>query len=95
MMCLVLRKRFNQHFHKILTDTQFESSEIAIVSIVGVGMQSHSGVAATLFDTLAKHEINIQLVSTSEIKISVAISPESAEKATRLIHSAYGLDADA
>lgn len=58
-------------------------------------MQSHSGVAATLFDTLAKNEINIQLVSTSEIKISVAISPDSAQEATRLIHSAYGLDADA
>ncbi len=75
------------------TDTQFESSEIAIVSIVGVGMRSHSGVAATLFDTLANNSINIQLVSTSEIKISVGISPNSAEEATRLIHSAFGLDA--
>jgi aspartate kinase len=88
-------KAVQSAFPKDSTDTQFESSEIAIVSIVGVGMQSHSGVAATLFDTLAKNEINIQLVSTSEIKISVAISPESAEKATRLIHNAYGLDADA
>ena len=88
-------KAVQSAFPQDSTDTQFESSEVAIVSIVGVGMQSHSGVAATLFDTLAKHEINIQLVSTSEIKISVAISPESAEKVTRLIHSAYGLDADA
>lgn len=75
------------------TDTQFESSEIALVSIVGVGMRSHSGVAATLFDTLADNSINIQLVSTSEIKISVGIAPDSAEEATRLIHSAFGLDA--
>lgn len=75
------------------TDTQFESSEIALVSIVGVGMRSHSGVAATLFDTLANNGINIQLVSTSEIKISVGIAPDSAEEATRLIHSAFGLDA--
>ena len=87
-------KAVQSAFPQDSTDTQFESSEIAIVSIVGVGMQSHSGVAATLFDTLAKNEINIQLVSTSEIKISVAISPESAQKATRLIHTAYGLDGD-
>ena len=75
------------------TNTKFESGEIAIVSIVGVGMRSHSGVAATLFDTLAKNAINIQLVSTSEIKISVAINPESADSATQLIHTAFGLDA--
>ena len=55
-------------------------------------MKSHSGVAATLFSTLAKNSVNIQLVSTSEIKISVAIEPQFAEAATNLIHSAFGLD---
>ncbi len=86
-------KAVQSAFPEELTDTQFESSAIALVSIVGVGMRSHSGVAATLFDTLANNSINIQLVSTSEIKISVGIAPDSAEEATRLIHSAFGLDA--
>ena len=75
------------------SETKFESSDIAIVSIVGVGMRSHSGVAATLFDALADNGINIQLVSTSEIKISVGINPDSAEDSTRIIHKAFGLDA--
>ena len=86
-------KAVQSAFPEESTDTQFESSAIALVSIVGVGMRSHSGVAATLFDTLANNSINIQLVSTSEIKISVGIAPDSAEEATRLIHSAFGLDA--
>ena len=81
-------------FSEFKSDTVFESSEIALVSIVGVGMRTHSGVAATLFDALANNGINIQLVSTSEIKISVGIHPDSAENATRLIHNAFGLDAD-
>ncbi len=71
---------------------QFESSDIAKVSVVGVGMRSHSGVAATLFDALAEAKVNIQLVSTSEIKISVGIDPADAEEATRIVHSAFGLD---
>ena len=70
----------------------FESSDIAKVSVVGVGMRSHSGVAATLFDALAAAKVNIQLVSTSEIKISVGINPEDAEEATRIVHSAFQLD---
>jgi len=85
-------KAVQSAFSDVGTGTEFESSEIAIVSIVGVGMRTHSGVAATLFDALANTGINIQLVSTSEIKISVGIHPESAEDATRLIHSAFGLD---
>ncbi|MGC6455775.1 MAG: aspartate kinase [Coraliomargaritaceae bacterium] len=71
---------------------QFESSDIAKVSVVGVGMRSHSGVAATLFEALAEAKVNIQLVSTSEIKISVCIDPADAEQATRIVHSAFGLD---
>ena len=69
----------------------FEVSDIAKVSVVGVGMRSHSGVAATLFEALAKGSVNIQLISTSEIKISVGIDPEQAEDAARLVHAAFGL----
>lgn len=71
---------------------QFESSDIAKVSVVGVGMRSHSGVAATLFEALAEAKVNIQLVSTSEIKISVGIDPADAAEGTRIVHSAFGLD---
>ncbi|MEC8614500.1 MAG: aspartate kinase [Verrucomicrobiota bacterium] len=71
----------------------FEVSYIAKVSVVGVGMRSHSGVAAMLFESLAKGNVNIQLVSTSEIKISVGIDPEQAEDAARLVHAAFGLGA--
>ena len=69
----------------------FEVSDIAKVSVVGVGMRSHSGVAATLFESLAKGNVNIQLISTSDIKISVGIDPEQAEDAARLVHAAFGL----
>ena len=67
----------------------FEASDIAKVSVVGVGMRSHSGVAARLFQALAEDSVNIQLVSTSEIKISVGIEPDDADKAARVIHSAF------
>ena len=65
---------------------------IAKVSIVGVGMKSHSGVAARMFETLAKENINILMISTSEIKISVAISRKYGELAVRTLHAAYELD---
>ncbi len=71
----------------------FEASDIAKVSVVGVGMRSHSGVAATLFQALAEGGINIQLVSTSEIKISVGIDPDDADEAARMVHAAFGLNA--
>lgn len=71
----------------------FEASEIAKVSVVGVGMRTHSGVAATLFEALAEAAVNIQLISTSEIKISVGIDPQDAEKAAQVVHRAFGLDA--
>ncbi len=70
----------------------FEASEIAKVSVVGVGMRTHSGVAATLFEALAEAAVNIQLISTSEIKISVGIDPQDAEKAAQVVHRAFGLD---
>ena len=63
------------------------------VSVVGVGMRSHAGVARKMFDTLAEKGINVQVISTSEIKISVIIGAEYTELAVRALHTAYGLDA--
>src|SRR5213080_715412 len=67
------------------------ASGVAKLSVVGIGMRSHSGVAARLFECLGRHGINIQLVSTSEIKIAVIIDEKEAERAARLIHSEFGL----
>lgn len=66
--------------------------QIAKLSVVGVGMKTHSGVAATLFQTLADAGVNIELISTSEIKISVVIALDKADEAARLAHKAFGLD---
>jgi aspartate kinase len=68
-------------------------SNIAKVSVVGVGMRSHAGVAQQMFHTLASKGINIQAISTSEIKVSVLIAAEYTELALRSLHTAYGLDA--
>ena len=65
---------------------------IAKLSVVGVGMKTHSGVAATLFQCLAAAGINIDLITTSEIKISVVISLDRADEAARLVHAEFGLD---
>lgn len=67
-------------------------NNIAKVSIVGVGMKSHSGVASTAFKALAQDNINIMMISTSEIKISMIINTESAEDAVRKLHSVYQLE---
>ena len=66
--------------------------DIAKISVVGIGMVSHAGVAKTMFETLAEKNINIQVISTSEIKISVIIDKEYLELAVRALHTAYGLD---
>jgi aspartate kinase len=68
-------------------------SDICKVSIVGVGMKSHSGVAAIAFSALAKENINIEMISTSEIKVSMIIAEKYAELAVRTLHSVYQLDA--
>lgn len=65
--------------------------DIAKVSIVGVGMRTHSGVAAKMFETLAKHGINIIMISTSEIKVSCVIEAKYTELAVRVLHDAFGL----
>jgi aspartate kinase len=68
------------------------NTNIAKVSIVGVGMRSHTGVATTMFDTLAREGINIEMISTSEIKVSCVISDKYTELAVRVLHEAFGLD---
>ncbi|MEC7399081.1 MAG: aspartate kinase, partial [Pseudomonadota bacterium] len=75
-------------FNRIITD-----SHIAKISVVGVGMKSHAGVAATMFRSLADRGINIQAITTSEIKVSVMIDEDETELAVRVLHTAYGLDA--
>jgi aspartate kinase len=76
-------------FNRIITD-----SKVAKISVVGVGMKSHAGVAATMFKALADRGINIQAISTSEIKVSVLIDEDETELAVRVLHTAYGLDAE-
>jgi aspartate kinase len=66
---------------------------IAKLSVVGIGMRTHSGVAAKLFEALAKGGINIQMISTSEIKIAVIIDEAKIADAAKLAHTAFGLDA--
>jgi len=68
-------------------------SGVAKISIIGIGMRAHPGVAQTMFRTLAQKGINIQVISTSEIKVSVLISEDYVELAVRALHSAYDLDA--
>lgn len=65
--------------------------DIAKISIVGVGMRTHSGVAAQMFDTLAKHGINIMMISTSEIKVSCIIEAKYTELSVRVLHETFGL----
>ena len=67
--------------------------DVAKVSVIGVGMKSHAGVAATMFKSLADRGINIQAITTSEIKVSVMIDEDETELAVRVLHTAYGLDA--
>jgi aspartate kinase len=70
------------------------SADVVKVSVIGIGMRSHAGVAAQMFQALADKRINILAISTSEIKISVLIDAAYAELAVRTLHAAYGLDAD-
>ncbi|SNS08731.1 aspartate kinase [Sphingomonas laterariae] len=70
------------------------ATNVCKVSVVGVGMRSHAGVAATMFKALADRGINIQAITTSEIKVSVLIEDDYTELAVRVLHTAYGLDAE-
>jgi len=77
---------------KIKYSKCIQSKDIAKVSVIGVGMRSHAGVAAQMFATLAEKGINIQAITTSEIKVSVLIELQYIELAMRALHSVYGLD---
>jgi len=79
---------------KIGYDRMTHNTHVAKVSIVGVGMKSHAGVATTMFDALAARGIEILAIATSEIKISVLIEEDYTELAVRVLHTAYGLDAE-
>lgn len=68
--------------------------DVVKISVIGVGMRSHAGIAAKMFETLAEKNINIQVIATSEIKISVLIRSEYTELAVRALHTAYGLDSN-
>ena len=68
--------------------------DIAKLSVVGIGMRSHSGVAEKLFAALGDTEANIQIISTSEIKISVVIDEKDSDRALQAVHTAFGLDAE-
>ena len=67
---------------------------IVKISVVGVGMRSHAGIASKMFAALAGEGINIQMISTSEIKISVVVAERHLELGVRTLHSVFGLDAD-
>jgi aspartate kinase len=84
-------KQIIENFNHDIGGKSFDS-DICKVSIVGVGMKSHSGVAATAFSALAKENINIEMISTSEIKVSMIIAEKYAELAVRTLHSVYELD---
>jgi aspartate kinase len=73
--------------------TMRSESGIAKLSVVGIGMRSHSGVAARMFGALAKQGINIQMISTSEIKVAVTVAEAQIEQAARAVHTEFGLDA--
>jgi aspartate kinase len=85
---------------KVLENTRAEighfgiesSTDVVKVSVIGLGMRSHAGVAAEAFRALASKSINIRAITTSEIKISVLIDAPYTELAVRTLHSAYGLD---
>ncbi len=85
---VIEKTRADLGFEALLPDPK-----VAKVSVIGVGMRSHAGVANQMFATLAEKGINIQVISTSEIKISVLIAEEYVELALRALHTAYGLDA--
>jgi aspartate kinase len=81
------------HAKEIKYQDLIQDAAVAKVSIIGIGMRAHPGVASTMFRTLSDKGINIQVISTSEIKVSVLIAEEYVELAVRALHSAYELDA--
>ena len=86
---LLTEKKGELGYERLMTD-----SNVVKVSVIGMGMRSHAGVAQKMFSTLAEKGINIQVISTSEIKVSVLLGEDYTELAVRALHSAYGLDAN-
>ena len=84
----VIKEKLHVPYKTIMAD-----KNVVKVSVIGVGMRSHAGVAQTMFKTLADKGINIQVISTSEIKVSVLIAEDYTELALRALHTAYNLDA--
>jgi len=79
---------------ELKADLVIGDNTVAKVSIIGVGMRSHTGVAGKMFDVLAKENINIQMITTSEIKVTVVLAEKYVELAVRALHHAFDLDAD-
>ena len=88
-VALLESKRGSLGFDRLVGDPG-----VVKISVIGVGMRSHAGVAQTMFTALAEKGINIQVISTSEIKVSVLVAEDYTELALRALHTAYGLDAD-
>ena len=89
---LQLVRKVVQGLSEISFREDLYDASIAKVSLVGVGMRSHTGVASRMFQTLADLHINIQMISTSEIRVSVVIQETKADEACRALHTAFGLD---
>jgi len=84
-------KKVISEFDHDIDGMDFDAN-VCKVSVVGVGMKSHSGVAAKAFTTMATNNINIEMISTSEIKVSMIINADYGELAVRTLHAAYELD---
>ncbi len=84
----------NQVARKVQAEDVTGKKDIAKVSVIGVGMKNHSGVASTMFAALARENINISMISTSEIRISCVVDEKYSELAVRVLHTAFGLDAE-
>lgn len=81
--------------HNVVKNTEVAyDDQIAKISIVGVGMRSHTGVASKMFSVLAEAGVNIIMISTSEIRVSVVIPKDRADEAVQALHAGFGLDAD-
>ncbi|WEV42765.1 ACT domain-containing protein [Bifidobacterium sp. ESL0682] len=75
-------------------DSYFINSNVGKVAVVGVGMKTHSGLAAKFFESLSAEHINVMMISTSEIRIAALVPLDQLDDAVRALHTAYGLDAD-
>jgi aspartate kinase len=82
----------NRIAKEIKAEKVFGDENIAKISAVGVGMKNHSGVASMMFNALSRENINILMISTSEIRISCVVEEKYAELSVRVLHSAFGLD---